>query len=373
MSKLLYLLIAVLLVGVGWLWLGHKTPPGRADTSVTRPRVLVAPGRVEPVHDAVKLAFEAQGRIAEILVDEGDTVHAGQVLARLDDRIAKTRVAAADAALAQAKARHLLALRGPRIEDIAAARAGAQAAATNAAHRSVEQARSEQLSKAGALATTVVDADAADARVASAQATAATARYQALAKGTRPEQIEDAAAAILLAQADLDAAKVALGQTVLTAPTDGVILRRTAEVGALVTLMAPAPVLSMADVSQLEIRAEIDEADLAAISVGDAAYATADAYGERRFPVRITRVTQELGRKTVRDDDPRARVDTRVLEIIARFDATPGGSPTVALPLGLRMLIHAARARSSSLPVPKPLGFLGQVITRSGMDLQHVE
>jgi len=87
---------------------------------------------------------------------------------------------------------------------------------------------------------------------------------------------------------------------------------------------------------QLELRAEIDEADVGHVAVGQLAYATADAYGERKLPVRITRVTRELGRKTVRDDDPRARVDTRVLEVIASFE----GAPAVALPLGLRMELH---------------------------------
>jgi hypothetical protein len=95
----------------------------------------------------------------------------------------------------------------------------------------------------------------------------------------------------------------------------------------------------MADLSQLEVRAEIDEVDVAAIAVGKHAYATADAFGDRKFPVHVTRITRELGRKTVRDDDPRARVDTRVLEVIVRFDAEPG----VELPLGLRMYVHADR------------------------------
>lgn len=339
MSKLRYLLLAVLLGGAGWLWLGREEPGVHADTTVTRPTVLVAPGRVEPVRDAVKLAFEAQGRISEILVDEGDVVRAGQVLARLDDRLAKARVAAADAGLAQAKARYLLTRRGPKPEDLAAARAEADAASASAKHRGAEQARSEQLGKVGALATTAVDADEAAARVAAAQAAAASARYQSLAKGSRTEQIEEATAAILLAQAELDAAKVALDQTALIAPTDGVILRRTAEVGALVTLALPSPIVSMADLRQLEIRAEIDEADVAAVAPGQAAYATAAAYGERKFPVRITRITRELGRKTVRDDDPRARFDTRVLEVIAQFD----GEPAVALPLGLRMQVHVGK------------------------------
>ena len=108
----------------------------------------------------------------------------------------------------------------------------------------------------------MVDADDAAARVAAAQADAAAARYRSLARGTRSEQIDEAAAAIALAQAELDAARVALDQVDLIAPSDGVILRRTGEVGALVTLTAPAPVLSMADLGELELRAEIDEADI---------------------------------------------------------------------------------------------------------------
>ncbi|MEJ7600334.1 MAG: HlyD family efflux transporter periplasmic adaptor subunit, partial [Kofleriaceae bacterium] len=109
-----------------------------------------------------------------------------------------------------------------------------------------------------------------------------------------------------------------------------------AEVGSLVTLMQPMPLVSLADLRELEVRAEVDEADVASVAVGQLAYATADAFGDRKFPVRITRLTNELGRKTVRDDDPRARVDTRVLEVITRFEGAPGAR----LPIGLRMSIH---------------------------------
>jgi HlyD family secretion protein len=340
MSKLRYLVLALPIIGAAYLWFGRDTPAASASSvAMTRSAQIVAPGRVEPARDVVRLAFEAQGRIAEILVDEGDPVEAGQVLARLDDRLARARVAAAEASLAQARARHQLARRGPRKEDVAAARAEAEAALAAADHRGAEQARSEQLGKAGAVADSVVDADGAAARIARAQAHAASARFQALTRGTRVEQIDEAAAAIQLAEAELEAARVALDQTALRAPAAGIVLRRTAEVGQLVTLMQPMPVVTVADLRRLEIRTEVDEADVAAVSVGQVAYATAEAFGDRRFPVRIARITHELGRKTVRDDDPRARVDTRVLEVIARFE----GAETQPLPLGLRMSVHLGR------------------------------
>jgi len=340
MTKVKSALLATLPLAVaGYMWFGRGTQSVSAQPEITRTATLVAPARVEPVHDPVALAFETGGRILEIDVDEGVAVKAGQVLARLDDRLPKARAAAAEAAVAQADARYRLAVRGPRGEDIAAAKAEADAAAAEADHRANEATRSERLGQSGAVASSTVDADDAAARVSRSTAAAASARYQSLVKGTRAEQIAEAAAALDAAKAERDAAKVALDQTVLRAPTDGVILRRLSEVGALVTTMSPAPVVTMADLSQLEVRAELDEADVAAIAVGKSAYATADAYGDRHFPVRVTRITHELGRKTVRDDDPRARVDTRVLEVIASFD----GAPTQPLPLGLRMYVHVDR------------------------------
>ena len=338
LRKTLY--AAIPLAAAGWLWLGHPTSSASAAQELAmRPTTLVAPGRVEPTRDAVALAFEAGGRIVSIDVDEGDSVQAGQVIARLDDRLARARVASAQAAVAGAQATYLLARRGPRGEDIAAAKAEVDAASAAAENRELEQSRSERLGATGAVASATVDADSAAARVATANAAAATARYHALVRGTRSEQIATAAASLDAAKAELDAARVALDQTLLHAPHEGVILRRLAEVGALVTAVNPTPIVTLADLTHLQVRAEIDEADVAAITVGKAAYATADAFGDRKFPIRVSQITRELGRKNVHDDDPRARIDTRVLEVKAQFETTPAAP----LPLGLRMFVHIDR------------------------------
>lgn len=337
-KKFLVLALPVAIAG-GWIAIGHHPTVASANTEPGKPAVIVAPARVEPLRDPVALAFETNGRIVAIDVDEGDAVKAGQVVAHLDDRLAKARVAGAEAALAQAKARYDLARRGPRREDLDAARAEALAASAEADHRSAEQSRSEKLGQVGAIASSSVDTDSAAARVSTATAAAASARYQSLAHGTRIEQVAEANAAVEAATADLAATQVTLDQTLLKAPHDGVVLRRLVEVGTLVGTLTPLPVISVADLSVLELRAEIDEADVAAIKLGKAAYATADAYGDEKFPIHVTRITRELGRKTVRDDDPRAKVDTRVLEVVGRFDGAPGEP----LPLGLRMYVHVER------------------------------
>lgn len=334
------LFAVVPLAAAAYLWVGHETPHAAADdapVTAARPTTLVAPARVEPARDPVALAFEVQGRIVKLEVEEGDKVVEGQVIARLDDRMAAARLASAKASLGAAEARYAMARRGARAEDLAAAKAEVAAAEAEASHRELEQTRTARLGDVGAVPTASVDADSAAARVAHANADAATARYQALARGTRVELVQEAAAAVEAAKAEVAAATVAVDQTVLKAPRAGVVLRRTAEVGALTTLMPPTTVVTMADLGTLEVRAEIDEADVAMVGMGMTAYATADAFGEKQFPVHVTRITHELGRKTVRDDDPRARVDTRVLEVVARFD-----SP-VELPLGLRMSVHVGK------------------------------
>ena len=177
------------------------------------------------------------------------------------------------------------------------------------------------------------------AETAKAQAAAAEARAQLLREGPRREQKREAVADVAAAQADLDEARTYLSQMDLRAPRDGVILRRFVEVGAQVTTTPPKVVMTLADADHLELRAEVDESDVGSVAVGQHGFTTADAFGEKRFSGKIARILGELGRKKVVSDDPRARIDTRVLEVLFVFDdpATPAGSK---LPLGLRMDLH---------------------------------
>jgi hypothetical protein len=112
-----------------------------------------------------------------------------------------------------------------------------------------------------------------------------------------------------------------------------------------VTNLPPTVILSMADTSSLRLRAEVDESDVGMVAAGQKGYATAEAYGDKRFAGHVLRLAGELGRKKVRNDDPRARIDTRILETVFVFD-----EPST-IPLGLRMDLHlppAAQGLSSS-------------------------
>lgn len=329
------------LVIIGVVWSQRSAPAGA--TVVAPPLVLVAPGLVEAQGERVSLGFEVAGRIRELPVAEGDTVAEGQVLCRLDDRVARARVARAEAGLAAATARRDLATRGARPDELRAADADAAAAVATATERARNRARADALhaSNADALALTELDTARGQADAAAAVAAAARSRAALVHQGTRRELVAEARAAVLAATAELDEARAVLDQHVLRAPRSGVIVRRLHEPGEHVTTMPPTTVMILADLAHLELRVEVDEVDVGRVALGQRATASALAYGDRRFTGRVVRVLGELGRKTQRLEDPRARIDTRVLEVVVALD---GHDP---LPLGLRMEVQLAPAGGS--------------------------
>ena len=76
----------------------------------------------------------------------------------------------------------------------------------------------------------------------------------------------------------------------------------------------------MADVTILRVRADVDETDVGKVRLGQRAYVTADAYGDRKFWGRVRRIGQVLGKKRVRTDEPTERVDTKILETLIELD-----------------------------------------------------
>lgn len=335
------LLAAAAVAGVAWSRSPAPAQPA-ATGGAAAPSVpiaaLVAPGLVEARGNRVELGFEASGRIAELLVEEGDAIAAGQLLGRLDDRIARARVARAEAAVEIAAARLQATRRGARRDEVRAAAAEADAAAAAARERGLVRDRAEALlaSHPDAIPLAEVDAARGQADASAATARAAGARAALLRSGSRAEVIAEARAAHAAALAELEEARAHLAHHELRAPRAGVALRRLHEAGEHVTAMPPTTVLVVADTTHLELRVEVDEADVGRVAVGQPAWATALAYGDRRFTGRVTRVVGELGRKSPRLDDPRARIDTRVLEVVVALDDAP------ALPLGLRMDVHLA-------------------------------
>ncbi len=107
-------------------------------------------------------------------------------------------------------------------------------------------------------------------------------------------------------------------------------MRRYREPGEAITSQAAAPVMQIADTSRLIVRTQIDEADIAALAVGQTATISAAAFGERKLTGKVERISPRLGAKTVTAEGPTEKRDTRVLDVM------------VALPENLVVPINCA-------------------------------
>jgi HlyD family secretion protein len=289
------------------------------------------PGLVEPVSEEVRVSAQIGGRLDRVLVDEGDRVKAGQVLAIIDNRDFRARVESAQAELGIREAERRRVVNGARTQERQEA-----AASVTEAEAVLENARAEHVRRQNLLRERVVSRAEADEtergeRVARARVEAARQRFGLIDAEAREEDRARADSDVSLARARLEEARALYEKTFIKAPIDGVILRRHRKAGESVSTQFDSPIVTMADDHVRRVRVDVDENDVARIAIGDAAYVTADAFGDRRFPGKVVRVGQLLGRKNVRTDEPTERVDTKVLETLVQLEDGR------ELPLGLRV------------------------------------
>jgi HlyD family secretion protein len=331
-------LVTVIVINIGVLRRAAVAPSSSVAEAATPALVVAAgPGVVEAISEELRVSAQFGGRLDRVLVDEGDRVKAGEVIAVIDNRDYAARVSSrqADVALQEATRRRVR--NGARLQErqeAAAALAEAEAVLENAtAERDRRQnlLRERVTSKAEA-----EDADRAE-RVAGARVEAARQRLDLITADAREEDSARADADVSLARAQLEEARALLEKTFIRAPIDGVVLRRHRKAGESVSTQFDSPVITMADDRVRRVRVDVDEGDVARIIVGQSAYVTADAFGDHQFAGRVVRIGQLLGRKNIRTDEPTERVDTKVLETLVELDDGR------VLPLGLRVQAFIVR------------------------------
>ena len=328
-------LVTIMLLIVSRPDTGVRAADRAAAAEMTRAHdatLIVGPGRVEPISEEIAVSGEVPGRLRAVRVDEGDRVTKGQVVAEVEPAEYRARLAAARAALSMAQSRgaaprQRLAERGARGGAGGggaggggrAAGRGGTPAARDALRRGRDRARG-----AGARGTRRARRRGAACRTARA---CPRGRRRRARRRARP-----ARAAVALAEAQVDEAAVLLEKTLVRSPVDGLVLRRHLRPGeSLAVLPVPSPIVTLADVSALRVRVDVDESDIGGLRVGQAAWVTADAYGSRRFAGRVVRVGEMLGRARIRTDDPAERIDHKVLETLIELEAS------ARLPIGLRV------------------------------------
>jgi len=282
----LAVLAVIAAAGGGWFALQPRVTTVQTTPVVTTyPSqqfvVLNATGYVVAQRKAA-IASKATGRLEWLGVAEGSRVKAGDVIARLDNRDVVAQAASAGASVTAARA--------------AQAQSEAEERDAQAQHK-----RNVDLVAKGFVSQSALDTS--KARVDRAVAGVANAR-----------------AAVGAAQANARNADVGVDYTLIRAPFDGVILSKSANVGDMVTPFSSAAdskgaVVTMADMSTLEVEADVSESSLSKIKVDMPAEITLDALPNERFRGRISRMvpTVDRAKATVMTKVKFEAIDPRVL------------------------------------------------------------
>ena len=181
--------------------------------------------------DRIELTAEAQEPIVEILVAEGEAVTQGQLLLRQDSARAQARLAEAEAALGQSSARLDELVRGPRQEQITAARASVAGAADELKFRQADYARVQEIHARDLASPDLLDRARAALDAAEANYRVRRAQLEELMSGTTLEELAQAEQAVKQAEARRNLARVDLERHDIYAPADGILDSRLFEVG----------------------------------------------------------------------------------------------------------------------------------------------
>ena len=252
-------LLAVLVIALGGWWWWWRSRAERGDQGP-----LQLYGNVD-IRE-VNLGFRVAGKLAEVLRDEGDPVKSGEIIARLDPEPYRREVAENRGQVASLQARLQLLEAGNRPQEIAQARALVREREVTCANAERAFKRQEELLETKAVA--IQDRDDAEARFREADARLKSAREQLalLEAGFRAEEIAQAKAELIRAQAAQASAELREEDTVLRTPSDGVVITRAQEPGAI--LPAGTTVLTVCLKEPVWVRAYVPEMDLGRLAPG---------------------------------------------------------------------------------------------------------
>jgi HlyD family secretion protein len=272
----LILLAAAVVAGVFYyLHISKKTAPVNQ---------LTLSGNIE-AHESL-VGFKVQGRIVDLPVEEGQQVEQGALLAQLDDADYQQRVRVDQAAVQVRESNLALTLAGTRHQEVKAAQQTMVDAQADLEQKKLDNERARQLFAKDEVSAQERDLAATALKRAQASFQVAQQRYNEAVEGSRKEDIVIARANLHEAHANLGLSQVTRSYTVLRAPSAGVITVREAERGEVV---APgSPVVTLADLDHIWLRAYIAETDLGRIRWGQAATITTDTYPGKQYHGRIS-------------------------------------------------------------------------------------
>lgn len=345
MNKKRLLLIPLVLgiAGAGaYLWY-HSGTAGNEGTQLT------VYGNVDLRE--VDLAFDATEHVAAILVNEGDIVTAGQVLAQLRTEKLQAAVAAAEAAAEAARQALARLEAGSRPQEIRIAQAQADALQAKARTAQISYARLRKLAAQQLTAPEDVDQAKAAADAAEAEARAAQETFSLALAGPRSEDIAQARAVLAGREAELALTRQQFDDATLRAPAPGIVRDRILQPG---DMAAPqTPVLTLALTEPLWVRVYVPETQLGRIAPGMPATVHTDSYPGKAYEgwVGFISPTAEFTPKNVETPELRTRLvyQARVFVCDPQGELRLGMPATVTIPF-----VESPQAVEAASPCRNP-------------------
>ena len=297
-----------------------NAPPSGQPTKSPFSNRVAGSGLVEPATEIMNIGTSISGTVQSISVKEGQLLKKGDILFTIDQRDTMAQLGAAKAKLevATRKVEQLKSM--PRVEDVDRAKAivaQRQSALDDATLRlqRLNAVEDQSAISANEKPTRMFEMNLTTARLAEAQSELAK-----LMKGTYPEDLAVAVAEAKVADADVGMLQTDLAQSEVKAPIDGTVLRvnaRAGEFAAAGTLREGLVV--MGQLTPLHIRVDVDELDAWRFDPKGKAVAVLRGGKIVEFPIEYVRTVPVVIPKRTLTGENSERIDTRVMEMIYRF------------------------------------------------------
>jgi HlyD family secretion protein len=278
---ILILLIAAIVAGV-YFYPRLTKKPAPANQ-------LTLSGNIE-AHESL-VSFKVQGRIVELPIEEGQQVAQGALLARLEDADFQQKVRIDEASVAVRQSSLALTLAGTREQEVKASHQMVFDAQADLAQKKADNDRAQRLYSKDEISAQDRDLAATALKRSTANVAAAEQRYNEAVEGSRKEDIAIARANLVQANASLGLSRINATYTTLRAPSTGVITVRQAELGEVVS--PGSPVVTLADLDHIWLRAYVAETDLGKIHWGQPASITTDTYPGKQYYGRISFISPD--------------------------------------------------------------------------------
>jgi HlyD family secretion protein len=302
--------VLVALLGAGGVFMVNQANAKKAQaakvaaaTAPKSPYVAIANGKADVEGGVIQVAARTSGIVRDVLVQEGDDVVKGQVLARLEDDEPRLQAESAAADMRQAQAQI------PVLEV------------------QLSTARRELGRLQGLVATNFVAGQKID------QAQDAVRQAQA--------SIEAQQAAIGAFKAKYNQARYNQELTIIRAPADGRIVRRYANPGAGASTLNVSNMFDLEPKANRIVRAEISESSLPFVIIGQTVQLSPEADPTKVIPGKVLRRAAVFGARKLQSDDPTERTDERVVEVVVATDGAP-------FLIGQRVLVKFMRTQQQA-------------------------